>query len=144
MTIQYFVFSDTGRIKQHVLPTNIRFTYSAESLDHSPSISFDFDVKFLDSFFDHIRFFRITFDDSAVPQEIEVMKTGEKFPLPNGWLSYSDFFNNFGFNCLFISNFSGIYFESCEKLFKAILEWGRTVADQAVREQIIEAVEYCD
>lgn len=145
MSTKYCMFADTGHIRQHVVATNVEFSYKTSSINHSPVVSYRYDYEFLDSFFEHVRFFRVVFDENGVPQEINVLHNdnkGDNFVLVNGWLSYSDFFVNFGFNSQVVCNTPmGVFFDSTEDLFRAVLKWGKDVADQSIREKLIDTIE---
>ena len=141
------MFANTPHIKDYVVATNVEFSYNVNSINDSPIVSFRHDYKFLDSFFEHVRFFRVVFDENEVPQEINILHNNnnnneDNYILINGWLSYSDFFTNIGFNSQMICNKPmGVFFDSIEELFVAVMEWGKKVAGQAVREKLIDTLE---
>lgn len=140
MNKKYCVVSDTYFIKGCVRPYNIQYTFCGDSLDH-PHSKLDFEFEFTEDFFRHIRFYEVTFNEKELPVSLHPLKSDEEsIDLPNGWLSLNGYFDkiNYHFSLFKIHE---QWYESNIELWKALLQWGREVAEQRIRETIIDSIE---
>ena len=140
MTKRYCVLSDTYFIKNYVHPYNIRYTFCGKSLEH-PQMNLDFDFEFTEEFFRHIRFYEVIFNEKEQPVHLRYLASEkDNHNLPNGWLDLNDYFDKINYHFSLFKR-EDQWYDSNEELLRALLKWGREVAEQLVRETIIEAIE---
>ena len=140
MSKKYCLLSNTYFIKGCVHPYNIRYAFCGNSLEH-PESNLDFDFEFTEEFFRHIRFYEVVFNDKEQPIFLTCLENDkENLELPNGWLSLNAYFAkiNYHFSCF---EQEDQWYDSTVDLFAALLKWGREVAEQRIRESIIDSIE---
>ena len=140
MNRRYCVVSDTYFIKNCVHPYNIRYTYCGSSLEDVTS-NLNFDFEFTEEFFRHIRFYEVLFNDKEQPTYLRYLKnTKDSYSLANGWLSLNEYFDKINFHFSLFKK-EDQWYDSNTDLLKAMLSWGREVAEQRIRESIIDSIE---
>lgn len=140
MTKKYCIVSDTYYIKNYIRPFNIKYNFYGVSLDH-PQVNLDFEIKFTDEFFKHIRFYEVFFNKKGQPISVfHLGKEEHSDDLPNGWLSLNEFFekSNYHFS---LFNSTDQWYDNNSELYIALLKWGKEVAEQRIRESIVDSIE---
>lgn len=140
MNKKYCIVSDTYYIKNYIRPFNIKYNFYGASLDH-PQMNLDFEIEFTDEFFKHIRFYEVFFNKKGQPISVfHLGKEEHSDDLPNGWLSLNEFFekSNYHFS---LFNSTDQWYDDNSELYIALLRWGKEVAEQRIRESIVDSVE---
>lgn len=140
MIKKYCVLSDTYFIKNYIRPYNIKYAFCGNSLEYLES-NLDFEFEFTEEFFRHIRFYEVIFNDKEQPILLTHLKnSGEVLEVPNGWLSLNEYFTKINYHFSLFKK-EDQWYNSTVDLFSALLKWGREVAEQCVREIIIDSIE---
>lgn len=140
MNKKYCVLSNTYFIKGCVHPYNIRYAFCGNSLEY-PESNLDFEFEFTEEFFRHIRFYEVIFNDKEQPIFLTHLENnGEVLEVPNGWLSLNEYFDKINYHFSLFKK-EDQWYDSTIDLFAALLKWGREIAEQRIRETIIDSVE---
>lgn len=138
MNKKYCVVSNTYYINKYVCPYNIKYAFCGKSLEDAVS-NLDFDFKFTQDFFNHIRFYEVIFNEKEQPVYLNCLKNNkDNIELPNGWISLNEYFskNNFHFSLFTTEE----WYDSNVDLLKALLKWGKEVAKEAIQEKIVDSI----
>ena len=140
MNKKYCIVSDTHYIKNYIRPFNIKYNFYGSSLEDITS-NLDFDFEFTEEFFRHIRFYEVLFNDKEQPTYLRYLKNSkDSYSLANGWLSLNEHFDKINFHFSLFKK-EDQWYESNADLLKALLKWGKEIAEQRIRESIIDSIE---
>lgn len=144
MKKKYIVLANTSYMKEHLEITNIRYAFVSKNLGDAPTSNLNYDVDFTDTFYRHIRFYEVTFNDKGQPVKLHCLGGyQDDVEFPNGWIDFSEYLLDAEYYRWFVHNNAeeGYYFDSNEELYKRLLEWSHESADYLVRNRLIESIE---
>lgn len=142
MRKKYFAVANTYNIKQHLGVKNIQYSFSAKSLNHAPKCQISYKPDYDAGFFQHIRFYEIIFNNKEQPIRLHALGVVDDdafFEL--GWFDYTEHMSKINFkNFFLINNKNECYFNSAEEMYEALHNWVMAVAEEKVRERIIDGI----
>lgn len=143
MTNKYFVTANTHNIKEFVQPKNIKYVFIAESADQAPTCNLAYDADITSGFYQHVRFYKVNFDENGKPHTVEALDDGVKdFGLcPNGWFDFNGHLSKMGYSCWFLDDNGEYYFNDIKELYKNLDEWAKGIAEYKAKTAIIQAIE---
>lgn len=143
MNKKYFVVANTYNIKQHLGVKNIQYSFSANSLNHAPKCQITYSPDYEAGFFQYIRFYEIFFNTQGDPVRLHALGVVDDDVLFElGWFEYAEHMSKINYKNFFLANNKDeYYFNSVEEMYEALHDWGMAVAEEKVRERIIDAIQ---
>ena len=141
MRKKYFAVANTYNIKQHLGVKNIQYSFSEKTLNHAPKCQFSYNLDYESGFFQHIRFYEIFFNNKEQPIRLHALGVVDDVLFDLGWFDYTEHMSEINFKNFFLTNNKNeCYFNSVEEMYEALHYWVMTVAEEKVRERIIDAI----
>ena len=144
MNKKYFAASNTYYMKNFIDITDVKYIYSMKSLNDPGYSKLYYNYELTGEFFKHVHFYELYFNDKGSPVKLHwLSEIKDDVEFPNGWIDFNNYLSEIEYNKWFVYNCpeKGIYFDSNEELYKAILRWAKDQVERQIKDKIVDSVE---